>query len=323
MVAVFNINVIIMNKRISQCKNDAKTHVFDLRCQIQQILALEKIVLLENGQPCPKLAEYQVDATLLLEDFVSDTLDSLTQFDGSLLAQLMSVLVDVNQKSKRKELITKLNKICDEASEEDGYVVQVFIGLLTKLLNFTELSPVGELELTTKYLDAVLSNLLHHPEFDREFVWLSRTDESSEVKAADADTTTLRFEDLIRLAVFSKELLPKKFSKKVLAVQCILSITIPECISQIGVLLTQVNALKRLVKFSAQQHRSVNWSACKSTTVKEIPDITKSLISKNINPKKQKLNGTSVLQTSMDTHKHVPEDCMITNKTSNPSQIRI
>ncbi|KAI7887291.1 uncharacterized protein EV154DRAFT_389207, partial [Mucor mucedo] len=64
-----------------------------------------------------------------------------------------------------------LNKLYERASEDDSMLIEVFSNLSSKLPNFERLEAIGELELTTNFLDPIFSPLFHHPAANKHFIW--------------------------------------------------------------------------------------------------------------------------------------------------------
>ncbi|GAA5805908.1 hypothetical protein HPULCUR_011434 [Helicostylum pulchrum] len=105
---------------------------------------------------------------------------------------------------------------------------------IDKLPNLVKIEQVGEMGLTTKYLDPIFSPMFHQPEIDRHFVWTNRKDQNTEnarpdgvlrlvrqkyssvtlgfceVKPADCKKSSLLCSDLLRLGTFSKTVLLRK-----------------------------------------------------------------------------------------------------------------
>ncbi|KAI9477828.1 MAG: hypothetical protein EXX96DRAFT_608461 [Benjaminiella poitrasii] len=144
----------------------------------------------------------------------------------------------VNEKINRRELKVQLNKLYERASKEDGKIIKVFVNLL----NFERLEAIGELELTTNFLDPILSPLFHVPIISKHFIWLNIKVENMgglrldgvmisaesiilgycEVKPQDIEANLeLVFADLVRLSTLSRNLMLRKENKKAISIQAI------------------------------------------------------------------------------------------------------
>lgn len=80
--------------------------------------------------------------------------DNIKKAD-TVYSQLSTILRGVNEKTDRRDLKILLNKLYESASEDDSKLIEVFSNLLSKLPNFERLQTIGELELTTNYLDPI------------------------------------------------------------------------------------------------------------------------------------------------------------------------
>lgn len=122
----------------------------------------------------------------------------------------------------------------------------MFVNLLSKLRNFERLEAIGELELTTNFLDPIFSSLFHDPAINKHFIWLNRQTENTdglrpdgaiisiqkkaesvilgycEVKPLDIETNLeLTFADLFRLSILSRDLMLRKEIKKAITIQAV------------------------------------------------------------------------------------------------------
>ncbi|KAI9247908.1 hypothetical protein EDC94DRAFT_625427 [Helicostylum pulchrum] len=110
-----------------------------------------------------------------------------------------------------------------------------FINCLNKLPNFKKVDQTSEMELTTNYIDPILSPLFHIPEINKHLLWLNRKEENTdssrpdgvmkyynqksngmtfgycEVKPTDSlNSIDLLCQDLVRLALFSRNIMLRK-----------------------------------------------------------------------------------------------------------------
>jgi hypothetical protein len=227
------------------CKDKAKKHGFDLQSEIHQVLASNEIILLKKGQFCPELVKH-IDAEFLLNNTRSDAINKDIKVDNMIYLELATLLRGVNDRTDRRALKIKLNKLYEEATKEDGIIIEMFVNLVTKLPNFERLSPVGEMELTVNFLDPILSHVFHCPDSNKHLIWLNRQDENTtvcrpdaimvalpqkaenitlgyvEVKPLDVQSDPeLAFMDLVRLGTFARRLMLRKSNRKVIVIQCV------------------------------------------------------------------------------------------------------
>ena len=92
------------------------------------------------------------------------------KIDDKVYSDLTTILREVNEKTNQRDLKIQLNKLYERASEDDGKLIEAFINLLSKLPNFERLEAIGELELTTKFLDPIFSLLFHDPTISKHFI---------------------------------------------------------------------------------------------------------------------------------------------------------
>ncbi|KAG1142913.1 hypothetical protein G6F37_007290 [Rhizopus arrhizus] len=117
---------------------------------------------------------------------------------------------------------------------------------LNKLPNFKKTEEISEMELTTNYLDPVLSPIFHNPEKNKHLLWLNRKEENTNSFRPDAvmkhydmklSGTTLGYcevepadaqhdidglcTDLIRLASFSRNIMSRKDNKIACSLQAV------------------------------------------------------------------------------------------------------
>ncbi|KAI9262843.1 hypothetical protein EDC94DRAFT_659154 [Helicostylum pulchrum] len=71
----------------------------------------------------------------------------------------------------------KLFKI---SSIDDSNMLDILLYCIDKLPNLVKIEQVGEMGLTTKYLDPIFSPMFHQPEIDIHFVWMNRKDQNTE-----------------------------------------------------------------------------------------------------------------------------------------------
>lgn len=229
---------------IEMCKDKAKKYGFDLQREIHQVLASHDIILLKKGQTCPDLVKL-IDAESLFNNVRSEVINNDIKVESSIYLKLATFLRDVNERTDRRALKIKLNKLYEEASKDDGIIIEIFVNLLNKLPNLQKLSPIGEMELTVNYLDPILSHLFHLPDSNKHLVWLNRQDENTktcrpdanmvtvpqrsesitlgyiEVKPSDSSDLELSFKDLVRLGVFGNHLMLRKVNRKSMVIQCV------------------------------------------------------------------------------------------------------
>ena len=92
------------------------------------------------------------------------------KIDDKVYSDLTTILREVNEKTNQRDLKIQLNKLYERASEDDGKLIEAFINLLSKLPNFERLEAIGELELTTNFLDPIFSPLFHDPTINKHFI---------------------------------------------------------------------------------------------------------------------------------------------------------
>ncbi|GAA5796739.1 hypothetical protein HPULCUR_002114 [Helicostylum pulchrum] len=233
------------NDYINFCKNKSKKYGFDLLTEIQQVLACKNIILFKAHQYDQELLK-RIDAEEHATNITASIMKDTIKIDDKVYSDLTAILREVNEKTNRRNLKIQLNKLFERASEEDGKLIEVFINLLNKLPNFERLEAIGELELTTNFLDPIFSALFHDPAINKHFIWLNRQDENTGVSRPDGVMTSvpkkaesvtlgycevkpqdveangeLAFADLIRLSTFSRDLLLRKENKKAISIQAI------------------------------------------------------------------------------------------------------
>ncbi|KAI9474190.1 MAG: hypothetical protein EXX96DRAFT_602437 [Benjaminiella poitrasii] len=250
-----------LNKYIEMCKDKANKHEFNLQTEIHQVLV---------SQFCAELIRY-IDAESLLGNIQSDVINKDIKVDTGIYMELATLLRDIDNGTDRRALNIELNKLYEKATKENGMIIQIFVNLATKLLEFQRFSPVGELELTVNFLDPILSHIFHCPDsnkllvLDAAMVALPQKAENPLDAQSDLE---LAFIVLIRLSTFARSLMLRKSSRKVLVIQCvgytmvfylvseysdsitqmaeILTIDIPKDITEINGLLQNIDNLKRL-----------------------------------------------------------------------------
>ncbi|KAI8887165.1 hypothetical protein K501DRAFT_176096, partial [Backusella circina FSU 941] len=72
--------------------------------------------------------------------------------------------------SRRSNLKKELVKLYDTASPDDERIIDIYLNCLNKLPNFKKTEEISEMELTTNYLDSVLSPLFHNPENNKHLL---------------------------------------------------------------------------------------------------------------------------------------------------------
>ncbi|KAI7887290.1 uncharacterized protein EV154DRAFT_15267 [Mucor mucedo] len=230
---------------INFCKGKSKKHGFDFMSDLQQVLACKNIILFKDYQFDPELLkriDVEEHSISLKASIINDTIKT----DDVVYSDLTTILRGVNQKTDRRDLKIQLNKLYERASKDDSMLIEVFSNLSSKLPNFERLEAIGELELTTNFLDPIFSPLFHHPAANKHFIWLNRQDENTgglrpdgtivsipkkaesitlgycEVKAQDVDVNSvLAFADLVRLSTFSRDLMLRKENKKAISIQAV------------------------------------------------------------------------------------------------------
>ncbi|KAG2214279.1 hypothetical protein INT47_000835, partial [Mucor saturninus] len=152
----------------------------------------------------------------------------------------------------------KFQKLRRQACLEDGLpketlhatmYIQIMANLfncLNKLPNFKKTEDISEMELTTNYVDPVLSPVLHSPENNKHLIWLNKKEDNTEHLRPDAMMkhfdrklygTTLGYcevkppdaqkdigslcTDLIRLAILSRKLMLRKANNLVCSLQAV------------------------------------------------------------------------------------------------------
>ncbi|CEP09290.1 hypothetical protein [Parasitella parasitica] len=202
-------------------KKKSEKEGFFVRNDTHQLLASKNIILLKEKEYDPSLLNYiDIEDIELLRDTVS-------------------------QSYRVREI-----KLYDTASPDDERIIDIYLNCLNKLPNFKKTEEISEMELTTNYLDPVLSPLFHNPENNKHLIWLNRMEENTnhlrpdammkhydrrlygttlgycEVKPSDAhnDLECLCI-DLIRLATFSRNVMSRKANK----IACSLQAVGPHC----------------------------------------------------------------------------------------------
>ncbi|KAI9355210.1 hypothetical protein BD770DRAFT_125741 [Pilaira anomala] len=159
---------------INFCKNKSKKYGFDLMTEIQQALACKNIILLKDYQ-CDEELLKRIDAEKHAINIKASIMKDTIKADDAVYSYLITNLIGVNEKTNRRDLKIQLNKLYESAPEDDSKLVEVFSNLLSKLTNFERLETIGELELTTNFLDPIFSP----PTINKHFIWLNRQDENS------------------------------------------------------------------------------------------------------------------------------------------------
>ncbi|KAI8890562.1 hypothetical protein K501DRAFT_328517 [Backusella circina FSU 941] len=273
-------------------KNKSKKYGLDLMTEIQQVLACKNIILFKDYQFDQELLK-SIDAEEHAINIKASIMKDTIKTDDAVYSDLTAILRGVNEKTNRRDLKIQLNKLYERASEDDSKLIEVFSNLSSKLPNFEKLETIGELELTTNFLDLIFSPLFHHPTINKHFIWLNRQDENTgglrpdgvmisvpkkaesitlgycEVKAQDVEASSeLAFADLVRLSIFSRDLMLRKENKKAISIQAIgyrviiyfieeafpsvtimseiLSFDVPRTICDIAGLVNKMDQLKRV-----------------------------------------------------------------------------
>lgn len=146
--------------------------------EIQQVLACKNIILFKNYQFDQELLK-RIDAEEHAINIKASIMKDTIKTDDAVYSDLTAILRGVNEKTNQRDLKIQLNKLYERASEDDSKLIEVFSNLSSKLPNFERLETIGELELTTNFLDPVFSPLFHHPTINKHFIWLNRQDENT------------------------------------------------------------------------------------------------------------------------------------------------
>lgn len=199
--------------------------------EIQQVLACKNIILFKAYQFDQELLQRINSEEHAINIKVSIMKDNI-KINDAVYLDLTAIFRGVNEKTDRRDLKIRLNKLYESAFEDDGKLIEVFSNLSSKLPNFEILEAIGELELTTNFLDPIFSPLFHNPTVNKHFIWLNRQDENTgglrpdgviisvpkkaesitlgycEIKPQDVEANAeLAFADLVRLSTFSRDLM--------------------------------------------------------------------------------------------------------------------
>jgi hypothetical protein len=121
----------------------------------------------------------------------TDAINRDIKIEAKIYLELATLLRDMNDRTDRRALKIELNRLYEKATKEDGMIIEMFVNLVTKSLNFQRLSPVGEMELTVNFLDPILSHVFHCPDSNKHLVWLNRQDDNTTVCRSDAKMVAL------------------------------------------------------------------------------------------------------------------------------------
>ncbi|CAO3666577.1 unnamed protein product [Rhizopus stolonifer] len=281
---------------INFCKQKSEREGFFLRSDTHQLLASKNIILLKEKEYDSSLLNYiDIESIELLRDTVSRAYKSEERLSDNIHTSLTKIMRGVNTRAERSPLKKELAKLYATVSEDDEKILDIYLNCLNKLPNFKKTEEIGEMELTTNYLDPVLSPIFHNPERNKHLLWLNRKEENTsslrpdavmkhydqklsgttlgycEVKPLDAqnDVDSL-FADLIRLAMFSRNIMLRKDNKIACSLQAVgshcsfyvsssickdiiimnevISFNVPMQIKELGNLNTIVDELKQISK---------------------------------------------------------------------------
>ncbi|KAG1047249.1 hypothetical protein G6F43_010293 [Rhizopus delemar] len=226
-----------LQKYINFCKQKSEREGFFVRSDTHQLLASKNIILLKEKEYDSSLLNYiDIKDIELLRNAVSQ--DYRPQ--GKLSDNIHSKLTE----------ITRVIKLYDTASTDDERIIDIYLNCLNKLPSFKKTEEISEMELTTNYLDPVLSPIFHNPEKNKHLLWLNRKEENTnhlrpdaimkhydrklygttlgycEVKPSDAHNDVDNLcTDLIRIGIFSRNIMSRKANK----IACSLQAVGPHC----------------------------------------------------------------------------------------------
>ncbi|KAI7897358.1 uncharacterized protein EV154DRAFT_557666 [Mucor mucedo] len=214
-----------LKEYINYCKQNSERKGFFVKSETHHLLASKSIIL-----PRTKTKEYESKAVV----------------DDSIHAELTKLTRGVDGKSNRFTLKKELAKMYGKVTEDDQIILDIYFNCLNKLSNFKKTEEISEMELTTNYVDPVLSPKFHSPENNKHLIWLNRKEDNTEHLRPDAMMkrfhrklfgTTLGYcevkppdaqkdvdslcTDLIRLAILSRKLMLRKANHVVCSLQAV------------------------------------------------------------------------------------------------------
>ncbi|KAI7866487.1 uncharacterized protein EV154DRAFT_432717 [Mucor mucedo] len=236
-----NVDVIEpLTRYVKWCDDKSKKSGFFLRNECQEILGSKGIILLKHHEIDPKLIEIMGEDNIkLLKETVEEKyIDKDAKVGDNTYTELSRLLRGVDEKSKRNKLKLDIMDLYITSSEDDFKILDIYINCINKLPNFKKVDQISEMELTTNYIDPILSPLLHIPEINRHLLWLNRKEENTsssrpdgvmkyfnqksngvtlgycEVKPTDSlNSIDLLCQDLVRLALFSRNIMFRKTNR--------------------------------------------------------------------------------------------------------------
>ncbi|KAL9545990.1 hypothetical protein MBANPS3_006883 [Mucor bainieri] len=167
---------------------------FVLETHVHEVLMLSSILLVKPNQHSNALLshlpaeELDMIRNQVLSSACQQEAFSSIEFDDALMMKILKIVKDLAKgKITRKGSDKKLNDLKDTSSGDELRILQAIFNMVQKL-PFTPIAePLGELELTTSYLDLLLFPLLTDFDQNTKLVWPNLLQKEARISSANVN----------------------------------------------------------------------------------------------------------------------------------------
>lgn len=175
-------------------RNLAKSQGLFVNGNLQQLLALNDVLLLVKNQHCQEIITSIGIANLACyhKDLRNEYLDMGMRVDKHLVGELESVMTTIED-SSRKNIKCQIFQLYEAADDLDTKVLDIFLAYVDKLPEEPLLNhEIKEIELITKYLDPLLNGMLNNHDKNHSFMWTNTQGTSTDDERPDAEMFFLK-----------------------------------------------------------------------------------------------------------------------------------